>query len=179
MVDNLTKKGILSHMFRKATIILIVALLAIPALAKPVLKIGSLSPSFSLPNLDGKTIKLDRYLGKKIIVLSFFASWSKSCQQEILFLQDLHKKYRWKGVKVIGVSFDRKLKKLQSFINENNIRFEILHDKKLKTLKDFRILIIPTLFVIDKEGNIKSIYVDFDKNVKKAVSKEIQKLLVP
>lgn len=166
-------------MFRKAVVILIIALLAIPALAKPVLKVGSPSPSFSLPNLNGKTVSLEEYLGKKVIVLSFFASWSKSCQEEILFLQDLHKKYRWKGVKVIGVSFDRKLKKLNSFVNENNIRFEILHDKKLKTLKDFRILIIPTLFVIDKEGNIKSIYVDFDKNVEKALSKEIQKLLVP
>jgi peroxiredoxin len=154
-------------------------LLGISASAKPVLKVGSPSPSFELPNLKGKTVGLKDYLGKKVIVLSFFASWSKSCQQEILFLQDLHKKYKKKGIKIIGVSFDRKLKKLESFINENNIKFEILHDKKLRTLKDFRILIIPTLFVIDKEGIIKSIYVDFDKNVKKAVSKEVQKLLVP
>ncbi len=163
-------------MFRKAAIILIVLLLGISASAKPALKVGSPSPSFDLPNLEGKTVSLKDYLGKKVIVLSFFASWSKSCQQEILFLQDLSKN---KGLKILGVSFDRKLKNLKSFINENKIGFEILHDKKLKTLKDFRILIIPTLFVIDKEGIIKSIYVDFDQNVKKAVSKEVQKLLVP
>ena len=163
-------------MFRKAIIILIVVLVGISASAKPALKVGSPSPSFELPNLEGKTVSLSDYLGKKVIVLSFFASWSRSCQQEILFLQDLSKN---KGLKILGVSFDRKLKNLKSFINENTIGFEILHDKKLKTLKDFRILIIPTLFVIDKEGNIKSIYVDFDKNVKKAVSKEVQKLLAP
>ncbi|MEE8637544.1 MAG: peroxiredoxin family protein [Candidatus Margulisiibacteriota bacterium] len=163
-------------MFRKAAIILIVLLLGISASAKSALKVGSPSPSFDLPNLEGKTVSLKDYLGKKVIVLSFFASWSKSCQQEILFLQDLSKN---KGLKILGVSFDRKLKNLKSFINENKIGFEILHDKKLKTLKDFRILIIPTLFVIDKEGIIKSIYVDFDQNVKKAVSKEVQKLLVP
>ena len=132
-----------------------------------------------MPNLYGKTVSLERYLGKNITILSFFTSWSKSCRQELFFLKELHKKYSKKGFKIIGISFDRKLKKLQPFINENNIRFEILHDKKLKTLKDFRILIIPTLFVIDKEGNIKSIYVDFDKNVEKAVTKEIQKLLAP
>jgi peroxiredoxin len=166
-------------MFRKTLILLVIALLALPAFAKPGLKIGSPPPALSLPDLNGKTVELEDYLGKKVIVLSFFASWSRSCQEEILFLQELHQKYRWKGVKVIGVSFDRKLKKLESFINENNIRFELLHDKKLKTLKDFRILIIPTLFVIDKEGNVRSIYVDFDQNVKEAVSQEIKKLLVP
>ena len=163
-------------MFRKATIILIVLLLGISASAKPALKVGSPSPSFELPNLEGKMVSLSDHLGKKVIILSFFASWSKSCQQEILFLQDLSEN---KELKILGISFDRKLKNLKSFINENKIGFEILHDKKLKTLKDFRILIIPTLFVIDKEGNIKSIYVDFDQNVKKAVSKEVQKLLAP
>lgn len=163
-------------MFRKTAIILIILLVGISASAKPALKVGSPSPSFELPNLEGKTVSLSDYLGKKVIVLSFFASWSKSCQQEILFLQDLSKN---KGLKILGVSFDRKLKNLKSFINENTIGFEILHDKKLRTLKDFRILIIPTLFVIDKEGLVKSIYVDFDKNVKKAVSKEVQRLLAP
>jgi peroxiredoxin len=54
-----------------------------------------------------------------------------------------------------------------------------LHDKKLETLKDFRILILPTLFVIDQSGNINSIFVDFDENVQKAVLTETEKLLKP
>jgi peroxiredoxin len=166
-------------MFRKTLILLMIALLALPALAKPSLKIGSPPPSLALPDLNGKTVELGDYLGNKIIVLSFFASWSKSCQEEILFLQKLHQKYRWKGVKIIGVSFNRKVKSLESFIRENNIRFEILHDKKLKTLKNFRVLIIPTLFVIDGDGNLANIYVDFDQNVEEAVSQEIAGMVNP
>jgi len=166
-------------MLRKILIILIIALLALPALAKPSLKISSPPPSLSLPDLNGTTVELEDYLGEKIIVLSFFASWSKSCREEILFLNELDRKYSAKEAKIIGVSFDRKLKSLESFISENRIRFEILHDKKLKTLKDFRILIIPTLFVIDRDGNLANIYVDFDENVEKAVSQEIKQLLVP
>lgn len=166
-------------MFRKIIILLFVILLGTATLAKPVLKIGSPSPSFEATNLEGKTVSLNDYLGKNVIVLSFFASWSKSCQKEIIFLQDLYKEYEKKEVKIIGISFDRALNKLKSFIHENKIEFEIVHDKKLSTLKDFRILILPTLFVIDREGNIQSIYVDFDKNVRQTVSKEIPKLLAP
>ncbi len=166
-------------MFRKAAVIIIIALLAIPASATPVLRIGSPPPSFNLRNLDGKTVELEDVLGGNTVILSFFASWSKSCQEEVLFLNELARKYSAKGVKIIGVSFDRKISDLGSFISENAIKFEILHDKKLTTLKDFRILIIPTLFIIDKDGNLANIYVDFDENVEKAVSLEVKKLLVP
>ncbi|MFH1684110.1 MAG: TlpA disulfide reductase family protein [Candidatus Margulisiibacteriota bacterium] len=164
-------------MFRKAILIFIVVLLGFSAVAKPTLTVGSPAPSFSLKNVsNGQSVDLDWYLGKKPIVLSFFASWSVSCQKEILFLEQLNELYG-DNIKTVGISYDRKASKLQQFITENKLEFTIVHDQKLQTLKDFRVLIIPTLFVIDQSGNISSIYVDFDKNVEEAVSKEIQKLL--
>ncbi len=169
----------MNWMTKKILVIALLALLIVPVWAKPAVKVGSECPSFSLPTLSGKTINIDKYVGKNVILLSFFTSWSKSCVKETLFLQELHKKYSKKGLKVVGISFDRKSSKLASFISKNGLKYPILHDKKLKTLKKFRILIIPTLLIIDKKGNIKSIYVDFDKNVKKAVSKEVQKLISP
>ncbi len=156
-----------------------VALMATAVIAKPTLKIGSSAPSFKLPTLSGKTVDLDWSLGNRVIVLSFFASWSKSCQAEAAFLNDLSAKYNYNDVKIIGVSYDRKSEALSKYVAENKIRYTIVHDKKLKTLKNFRILIIPTLFIIDQEGKIKNIYVDFDKNVAKAVSQDVAKLLNP
>jgi len=164
-------------MLRKSIIILVVVLMATAVIAKPTLKIGSTAPSFKLPTLSGKTVDLDWSLGKRIVVLSFFASWSKSCQAEAAFLNDLAAKYNYNDVKIIGVSYDRKSEALRKYVSENKIRYTIVHDKKLKTLKDFRILIIPTLFVIDQQGKIKNIYVDFDKNVKEALALEIKQLL--
>jgi len=155
-------------MFRKTIFLLLLVLFALPAIAEPAPKI-----SLELPNLKGEMVSLNNYLGKNTIILSFFASWSKSCQEQILFLNDLDDKYSKKGVKVIGISFDKTLDQLNTFITQNQIGFEILYDKKLKTLKDFRILIIPTLLVIDLEGNVKNTFVDFDNNVKEAVLKEL------
>jgi len=158
-------------MFRKAIFLLLLVLFALPAIAEPASRI-----SLELPNLKGEMVSLNNYLGKNTIILSFFASWSKSCQEEVLFLNDLNDKYSKKGIKVIGISFDKTLDQLKTFITQNQIGFEVLYDKKLKTLKDFRILIIPTLLVIDLEGNIKNTYVDFDKNVEEAVSKALRAL---
>ncbi|MBU1026549.1 MAG: TlpA family protein disulfide reductase [Candidatus Margulisbacteria bacterium] len=166
-------------MTKKILVIALIVLLTAPVWAKPAAKVGSECPSFSLPTLSGEIINLDKYLGKNSIILSFFTSWSKSCVEETIFLEELHDKYHKKGLQVIGISFDRKGNKLASFISKNGLKYSILHDKKLKTLKKFRILIIPTLLVIDKKGNIKSIYVDFDKNVKESVAEEIKNLLIP
>jgi len=158
----------------------IIAALVLILLAAPVIASTENAPSsFKLPTLSGKTISLENSLGSRLTILSFFASWSKSCKAEINFLQELHEKYGSKGIKTIGVSFDRKSKALKKFIEDQDITFTVAHDKKLTTLKDYKILIIPTLFVIDSSGKIQSIYVDFDKNVKEALSQEINKLFVP
>lgn len=166
-------------MTRKTIILItIIALFAFPVIAKSVVKIGFPAPSFSLTNFEGKTVALENYRGRNIL-LSFFTTWSKSGKEEALFLQNLQAKYDKYGLKIIGVSFDRKAGDLTYFIKANQISYEILSDKKLKTLNDFGILVIPTLFVIDKESNVRSIYVDFDKNVKEALKKEVNKLSAP
>ena len=168
--------SILKLVVKKAIIVLFIALFALPSFGETTLKVGAESPFIDLPNLKGEIVSLEKSLGKEVIVLSFFASWSKSCQEDLRFLQKLSEN---KKVKVIGVSFDRKLEELKEFTAKNKITFEVLYDKKLTTLKKFRLLIIPTTFVIDQEGKIKSIYVDFDKNVEEALNKDIKQLLVP
>lgn len=158
-------------MVRKIIVITAIVLALIsPTIAKSALEIGSPPPSLKL---------IEPYLGNRVIILNFFASFSKSCKEEAVFLQELSDKYTKKGLKVIGVSFDRKSRQLKQFIEENQIDYKVLHDKKLRSLKDYRILILPTLFVIDRSGNISNIYVDFDENVKEALSKEIKNLLTP
>ncbi|MGP6158978.1 MAG: TlpA family protein disulfide reductase [Vulcanimicrobiaceae bacterium] len=52
-----------------------------PALTGP--QLGSPAPAFSLRTLDGKTVTLDQYRGKTLI-LNVWATWCPSCRQEIV-----------------------------------------------------------------------------------------------
>lgn len=164
-------------MLRKAALMLLILALSLPCLAETDLKIGNPPPAFELPNLNNQIFSITQFLGKEVTILTFFTSWSKSCQEEINFLKALQEKD--KKMAILGVSFDRKIKELTSFVAENQITFEILYDRKLSTLKDYRIIIIPTLFIIDKEGKIANIYVDFDENVKAAIERDLHQLLAP
>ena len=156
---------------------LLITALAIVAPAEP--KVGGSPEPFTLKTMAGQPLSLADHLGKEVVILSFFTSWSKSGRQELAFLNGLAQQYRNKGLKIIGVSYDRKLAELQAYLNEEKLIFDVVPDRRLTTLKDYRILILPTLFLVDRQGNISQIFVDFDGNVAKAVSRRVEELLVP
>ena len=124
-------------------------------------------PEISLPNLDGKTTNLQEIAQQKPFILTFFTSWSKSCQEQLLDLENISKEN--KKVAVIAVSFDKKQKDLKAFVDKNNLTFPILQDKKLTSLDKFQILTIPTTFCINNDGIIEKTFIDYDENVKNAV----------
>jgi len=138
------------------------------AFAEPAPKIGYPTPILELANLEGKTVNLKNYAEAKPLILVFFASWSKSCQTEMADLQELHANSKG-NLKVLAVSFDKKIKNLSNYITKNSILFPILIDKKLSSLDKFQILILPTTFCINRHGIIEKIFVDYDDNVKKAL----------
>jgi peroxiredoxin len=161
----------------KLILLLLVCVLGGAALASAELGTGSVAPLFQLKSVAGKPVNLASQLGSKATIVAFFTSWSQSCQQEIALLQQLAEQNEDGGLKIVGVSFDRKSEELKKFLAESKPTFPVAHDRKLATLKEYRILIIPTLFVLDAEGKITNSYVDFDDNVKTALSQDIAGLL--
>jgi len=136
-------------------------------------KIGSLSPTLSIKNLDGQNVSLQDYAGKKPVILTFMASWSKSCQAALKELQILYLGNRDK-VEVLAVSFDKKSAELKSYVAENDIPFPVLYDRKLTSLDRFQVLIIPTTFCINRDGVIDKVFIDYDDNVKKALAEWVK-----
>jgi len=157
-------------MFRKILVFLTLCLLASAVLADA-------PANFTLNNLKDQPFTLESHLGHKPMVVAFFTSWSKSCQAELAFLKNLDEKYTDSQLKIIGVSFDRKKDELQTYLTTNKINFEVLYDKKMTTLKAYKITVIPTLYLIDQTGEVTKIFVDYDESVEKAVEAELKKLL--
>ncbi|WP_223650027.1 peroxiredoxin [Hymenobacter psoromatis] len=73
--------------------------------------VGKRAPAFKAPAVIGQQVEedfsLDRYLGKRYVLLFFYpADFSSLCPTELLAFQDLLPEFERRGVAVIGCSTD-------------------------------------------------------------------------
>ncbi len=155
-------------------LIFIYTLFTSASFAAEKLNIGSPIPNISLPTITGEQFNLGQIRGKPAII-TFFSSWSESCVNNLKFLNALADADP--TVSVIAVSFDNKVSKVEELFDKHGlINFTGLIDKKKVYLDKFHILIIPMTFVIDKNGILRNMYVDFDDSVKNLVLADLDEM---
>jgi peroxiredoxin len=137
------------------------------------------APAFSLREITGETVSLDQYKGK-IVLLDFWATWCPPCRESIPELIALQKKYREKGLVVLGISMDDphsvSESDLASFKKHFKINYKILR-ASAKVVKDYfgkENISIPTMVFIDPEGKIVGKHVGFMPG---AVEASLKKML--
>ncbi|MEI9944129.1 MAG: TlpA disulfide reductase family protein [Chitinophagaceae bacterium] len=72
----------------------------------PVNWVGKEAPDFSLPDVNGKEVKLSSFRGKYVLV-DFWASWCMPCRMENPNVVKAYNQYKDKNFTVLGVSLDR------------------------------------------------------------------------
>ena len=137
------------------------------------------APDFTLRSLNGDSISLKDYRGK-IVLLDFWATWCAPCRQSIPELVELQKKYRDQGVAVIGVSMDDPQMFPDSYISAFKEKFKMNYPiirADQKVAMDYfgtTSMVIPTLFVINREGKIADKIVGYAPG---AVERSLKKVL--
>ena len=117
---------------------------------------GRQMPAFNLPSpLSEDTLTSSQSLKGKVVLVSFFASWCRSCLDEIPQMKKLQNSFADKGFVLIAMAVDREnTTGLISLIQKLDINYPVLlADEAVK--KDFGgIAILPTMFLVDRDGEI-------------------------
>ena len=124
------------------------------------------APGFTLKDLGGRDVSLHEF-GGKIVLLDFWATWCPPCRKSIPELVSLQDRYEDQGLVVIGITLDDPAKAsdrfLQGFKEKNRMNYPILRGGE-RVVRDYfgdERLGIPTMFVINRDGEIVDRHVGF------------------
>lgn len=120
------------------------------------MKIGAPAPLFDFENTKGKTVNLQKLLGKKILVIDFWASWCGPCRAEIPLMKPIYEEYKNKGVEFLSVSIDAKRDAWVKAMNEEKMPWQMgwTPDAGKEVMDLYQFGGIPFILVIDQNGKI-------------------------
>ena len=123
---------------------------------EPVL-IGTPVPDFTLKDMNGKEYTLSSLRGK-VVFVNFWATWCKSCKDEMPSMQVLYSYLKEKNIpfEMLAISMDRitTQKEIGPFVNSLGLTFPILLDPWGKTDGKYKLTGVPETYIIDKDGKL-------------------------
>lgn len=132
------------------------------------LKEGQQAPEFTGLDQEGKTVSLDQFKGKKVVLYFYPKDDTPGCTAEACDFRDNYQGLLAKGIVVLGVSVDDE-KSHQKFATKHSLPFTLLADTDHKIVEAYGVWaeknmygkkymgINRTTFIIDEHGVLSHI----------------------
>lgn len=144
---------------------------------KATIGIGKPAKDFSTTLISGEKFSLSNLKGK-VILIDFWATWCPPCVKGVPHLKKLYKKYKDKNFEIIGISLDKKKELVDEYISKERIEWKMIYSGKAwadDIARSYKVNLIPSYWVIDKEGILRDF--GFHLRDEHKLAKAIEKLL--
>ena len=120
--------------------------------------VGKQAPEISLPDPEGRTVKLSSFRGKYVLV-DFWASWCGPCRNENPNVVQAFNQFKNKNFTILGVSLDRPGQKESWLraIKEDNLTWTHISDLKYwqsDVVAIYQVGSIPFNVLVDPDGKV-------------------------
>jgi len=115
---------------------------------------GRIAPDFELKTTRGERFQLSENVGKKIIVLNFFATWCGPCRQEMPELNAYFNAHKAESFLLLGIDAEEKQDRVDEFLSELKIDFPAGVDAG-PIQKQYGVSAFPTTVLIGVDGKVQ------------------------
>ncbi|MGD2088686.1 MAG: TlpA disulfide reductase family protein [Candidatus Aminicenantes bacterium] len=120
--------------------------------------LGYPAKNFTVKLLNGDDFTLEKQRGK-VVLIYFWAYWCQPCKQEMPYLDKIYREFKDKGLEMVGISLDSSIKKTEEFIRQHKLQWKHSCSGKVwkdKTVTRYGVNTLPSLWVVDKNGILRS-----------------------
>ena len=111
------------------------------------------APRFRAKTLTGETFNNESVKGK-VVLLEFWTTWCKYCEQEEPLVEQINKEFSSKGLIVLAVDVAESKKTVKKYLEQHprSTRIVLTEDTNLAAM--YQANSYPIYVVIDRDGNI-------------------------
>ncbi len=117
--------------------------------------VGSRAPVLSVNDLDGKAVDLGQWIGKKPVLIEFWATWCNNCEELLPRFKEAHTKYSAR-VEFLGVNVtvNQSPERVRRYAAEHGVPFRILYDDKGTSTRAYMAPATSYVVIIDAAGKV-------------------------
>lgn len=152
------------------------------------LKPGTAAPQFMLPVVNeftgGKKWGPGKWTAgapaadaKKLVIMSFFATYCDPCKKEMPELARIYEKYKGDGLGVMLVSIDKGDEQKQQIIElakASGVTFPVTHDRFQVVARRYSAERLPYMLMLGTDGNVKQVHIGYTDEVKANLENEVR-----
>jgi peroxiredoxin len=121
-----------------------------PAIGKP-------PPNFTLQAADGRAFSLTGLRGR-VVLVNFWATWCEPCKHELPAIDAVQRRFGARGFQAVGVDFADQDDVVRRFAAKARLGFPLLEDSIGATASSYRLLGVPTSYLVGADGTLRAIH---------------------
>lgn len=115
---------------------------------------GKFAPDFELKTTRGETFKLSENIGKKVMVINFFATWCGPCRDEMPELNEYYNAHKSQDLILLAVDAEEKPDAVEGFWKELKLDFPVGIDEGA-IRKQYGVSAYPTTVLVGVDGKVQ------------------------
>jgi len=134
--------------------------------------VGEMPPAVTLENLNGDSVALSQWIGKKPVIVEFWATWCPICAELLPRMEAAQQKYGDRAAfVVVAVAVNQSKNSVRRHLEKHPMPFTFLWDGNGAAVRAFQAPSTSYIAVLDAKGKVVYTGVGEDQDIEAALSR--------